>query len=85
MTKKEDLNKYRDQIRELLKMDILSRYYYQKGKVIGSLYTDPVLNDATGVLKDPARYAGILEGKYSQPDNSLPGSVEEEIHSKDGQ
>ena len=83
--KKEDLNKYRDQIRELLKMDILSRYYYQKGKVIGSLYTDPVLNDATGVLKDPARYAGILEGKYSQPDNSLPGSVEEEIHSKDGQ
>jgi len=83
--KKGDLNKYRDQIRELLKMDILARYYYQKGKIIGSLKTDPVLNDAVTVLKDNARYTGILAGKYSQPDNSLPGSVEEELHSKDGQ
>ncbi|MCX6287431.1 MAG: S41 family peptidase [Bacteroidetes bacterium] len=83
--KKEDLNKYRDQVHELLKMDILARYYYQKGKIIGSLKTDPVLNDALKVLKDSDRYAGILAGKYSQPDNSLPGSVEEELHSNDGQ
>ena len=83
--KKEDLNKYSDQIRELLKMDILARYYYQKGKIIGSLKTDPLINEAIGVLKDSDRYAGILAGKFSQPDNSLPGSVEEELHSKDGQ
>jgi carboxyl-terminal processing protease len=83
--KKEDLKKYRDQVQELLKADILGRYYYQKGKIIGALKTDPVLNNALGVLKDSARYAGILAGKFSQPDNSLPGSVEEELHSKDGQ
>jgi len=83
--KKEDLNKYRDQVRELLKMDILSRYYYQKGKVIGTLKTDPLLKDAIGILNDPTRYSGILAGKYSQPDNSLPGSVEEELQSKEGQ
>ncbi len=83
--KKEDLNKYSDQVHELLKMDILARYYYQKGKIIGSLKTDPVLNEAIGVLKDADRYAGILAGKYSQPDNSLPGSVEEELHPADGQ
>ncbi|MCX6281040.1 MAG: S41 family peptidase [Bacteroidetes bacterium] len=81
--KKGDLNKYRDQVHELLKMDILARYYFQKGKIIGSLKTDPVLNDAVGVLKDTEKYAGILAGKYSQPDNSLPGSVEEELHSND--
>jgi len=83
--KKEDMNKYRDQVKELLKMDILSRYYYQKGKIIGSLKTDPVLNEAINVLKDSVRYSGILAGKFSQPDNSLPGSVEEELHSKDSQ
>jgi len=83
--KKGDLNKYKDQIRELLKMDILARYYYQKGKIIGSLKTDPVLNDAIAVLQDQSRYTGILAGKFSQPDNSLPGSVEEELHQKDGQ
>ena len=83
--KKEDMNKYRDQVHELLKMDILSRYYYQKGKIIGSLKTDPVLNEALSVLKDSVRYSGILAGKFSQPDNSLPGSVEEELHSKDRQ
>jgi len=44
-----------------------------------------VLNEAIGVLKDADRYAGILAGKYSQPDNSLPGSVEEELHPADGQ
>ena len=83
--KKEDLNKYKDQVHELLKMDILARYYFQKGKIIGSLKTDPALNDAIAVLKDPGRYAGILAGKYSRPDNSLPGSVQEELHSNDGQ
>lgn len=83
--KKEDLNKYRDQIRELLKMDILSRYYYQKGKIIGSLKTDPALNEGIALLKDTAKYSGILSGKFSQPDNSLPGSVEEEQLLKEGQ
>ena len=83
--KKEDLKKYRDQVQELLKADILGRYYYQKGKIIGTLKTDPLLNDAFSVLKDSARYTGILAGKFSQLDNSLPGSVEEELHSKDGQ
>ena len=83
--KKEDLNKYRDQIRELLKMDILSRYYYQKGKIIGSLKTDPVLNEGLALIKDTEKYSAILSGKFSQPDNSLPGSVEEEQLLKDGQ
>ena len=83
--KKGDLNKYRDQINDLLKMDILARYYFQRGKIIGSLKSDPILNEALTVLKDSVKYNGILAGKYSQPDNSLPGSVEEEQQLKDTQ
>jgi len=83
--KKEDLNKYRDQVRDLLKMDILARYYYQKGKIIGALKTDQVLNEGISILNDSAKYSSILAGKFSQPDTSLPGSVEEEQQLNEGQ
>lgn len=83
--KKEDLNKYKDQISDLIKMEILGRYYYQKGKIIGVLKTDQVLKEATELLQDNAKYSAILAGKFSQPDNSLPGSVEEEQQLNEGQ
>jgi carboxyl-terminal processing protease len=83
--KKEDLNKYRDQIRELLKMEILSRYYFQSGKIIGALKSDPEIAEAIGLIHDTTKYAGILAGKFSQPDNSLPGSVQEEQEKKEGE
>jgi len=65
--KKEDLNKYQNQIKELLKMEIISRYYYQKGKVQSSLKHDPDIAIAVSTLKDPERYNAILSGKYIQP------------------
>ena len=83
--KKEDLNKYTDQIKELLKMDILSRYYFQRGKIIGALKSDPEITEAIGLVNDTAKYSGILAGKFSQPDHSLPGSVQEEQEMKEGQ
>jgi carboxyl-terminal processing protease len=83
--KKEDLNKYRDQVRDLLKMEILGRYYFQKGKIVGMLSSDQVLKEAIDLLKDNTKYSGILAGKFSQPDNSLPGSVEEEQQTQDNQ
>jgi len=65
--KKEDLNKYQNQIKELLKMEIISRYYYQKGKVQSSLKHDPDIAIAVSTLKDPERYNAILSRKYIQP------------------
>lgn len=65
--KKEDMNKYQDQIRELLKMEIISRYYFQKGKVQSSLKHDPEIAIAVSTLKDPEKYNAILNGKYIQP------------------
>jgi len=65
--KKGDLNKYQDQIRELLKMEIISKYYFQKGKVQASLKHDPDIAIAVNTLRDPERYNSILNGKYIQP------------------
>ena len=65
--KKEDINKYEDQIRYLLKLDIVTRYYFQKGKAEASLDGDKELALAVTTLKDPQRYQDLLSGKYIQP------------------
>lgn len=77
--KKEDLKKYESQIRELLKMEIVTRYYYQKGKIESSLNKDPEITLAISTLKDPEKYTGILSGKYIPPKpDTLNPAVEEE-------
>jgi len=65
--KEADINKYEDQIRELLRMEIISRYYYQKGKVESSLNKDPELTRAIEVLHQPDLYASILNGTWVDP------------------
>jgi carboxyl-terminal processing protease len=65
--KKADLNKYQSQISDLLKMEILSRYYYQRGKVQASLKHDPDIALSVSTIRDPDRYNAILSGKYTPP------------------
>ncbi|MBU2465258.1 MAG: peptidase S41, partial [Bacteroidetes bacterium] len=58
--KKNDLQKHRNEVEELLKMEIAQRYYYQKGKIIAALQNDPELKTAFDILEDEARYHEIL-------------------------
>ena len=58
--KKNDIRKHRDEIEELLKMEIAQRYYYQKGKIIAALDHDPDLEMAFQIIQDSARYKEIL-------------------------
>ncbi len=60
--KSEDLITYKDQIKELLKDEIVSRYYYQTGRIIASLNNDPELNKAINVLEGRETYLAILDG-----------------------
>ncbi len=68
--KDEDLNKYKDQINELLKIDIVSRYYYQKGKIIASIADDPEIKEAMEILENKTLYESILNGTYKQNDDN---------------
>ncbi|MFZ4521130.1 MAG: S41 family peptidase [Bacteroidales bacterium] len=70
--KQEDLQKYSDQIKDLLKMEIVTRYYYQKGKIVAALKNDPELVDAISTLRDTEKYTGILSGKFVQPKPEIP-------------
>ena len=59
--KSRDLTKYREEISEMLKSEILSRYYYQKGRVEGSLIHDKDVLKAVEILSDKAQYTKILK------------------------
>ena len=60
--KDEDLITHRDQISEIIKIEIASRYYYQTGKVEANLSTDPEIKKAIELIKEKLEYATILEG-----------------------
>jgi carboxyl-terminal processing protease len=61
--KEEDLMTHRDQISEILAVEIASRYYYQKGKVITSLKYDPEIKKAIELIEETENYSSILNGK----------------------
>jgi carboxyl-terminal processing protease len=60
--KKRDFDLQADFIRSLLKEEIASRYFYQKGRIQSSLENDPDLDKAIEVLKNPSLYGSILKG-----------------------
>jgi len=57
--KKNDIYKHRKEIEEMLKIEIVSRYYFQKGKIIASLQNDPELKRAVSVIADKS-YSKLL-------------------------
>ena len=61
--KKQDIYKFKEEISMVLANEIVSRYYYQKGRIINTLSTDPDIKEAKALLKDSARYKSILSGK----------------------
>ena len=60
---KDDMVRYKDEIIELLENEIVSRYYYQNGRVEASLKNDPYMKQAKEVLKNQVRYKSILAGE----------------------
>jgi carboxyl-terminal processing protease len=58
--KNEDLVTFKEEIKELLKEEIVSRYYYQKGRVESLLARDPDVNEALSILADKGKYSSLL-------------------------
>jgi carboxyl-terminal processing protease len=82
--KKGDINKHMDQIRELLKLEIVTRYYYQKGKVVSSLKNDTDLAEAVNTLHNTSLYQSVLDGTYKAPKQPDDDPVEEDTSDDTG-
>ena len=59
--KETDLVKNRKDIEDLLRLEIVGRYYYQKGRIEASLLNDDDLNEAFDILLNNERYQSILK------------------------
>ncbi len=64
--KKKDIQKNKSEIEEMLKIEIVTRYYYQRGKMEASLVNDPEVLKAIKVLNDKKLYSSILDGTYTK-------------------
>jgi carboxyl-terminal processing protease len=62
--KDKDLQTFRQEISDLLKDEIVSRYYYQKGRIEASLPDDPEVTKAIEILSELTSYNSILKGTY---------------------
>lgn len=58
--KSEDLQTFRPEIAEMLRSEIVSRYYYQEGRIAAMLQDDPDVLKALELFKTPAEYAALL-------------------------
>jgi len=56
----QDLDKSGDEIRDLLKDEIVSRYYYQKGAIIAALRNDKDIKSVLSLFHNPSEYTRLL-------------------------
>lgn len=66
--KKKDIVENKPEISDILQQEIVSRYYYQKGRIESTLSDDAELKTATKVLTDATRYTSILDGTITKAD-----------------
>lgn len=64
--KNKDLIKFKDEIKFMLKDEIVGRYYYQKGRIETDVHSDPEVAKADSTLKDNTTYKAILNGTFAK-------------------
>lgn len=80
--KKTDLTTYKSEIKRVLETQIVSRYYYDKGKVMQAFQYDKELSTAKNLLNDNDKMLAILkgEGEYKtigSPVKTIAAAVED--------
>ncbi|HKK63724.1 MAG TPA: S41 family peptidase, partial [Bacteroidales bacterium] len=58
-----DLDTFHDDIAQILKEEIVERYYYREGRIRQQITDDIQLEKALELINDPARRSGILSGQ----------------------
>ena len=61
--KQQDLKKYKEEIRDLLSMEIVGRYHYQNTAKFIAFEKDLEVKTAVSILQDTNKYAQILRIK----------------------
>jgi len=59
--KKEDLQKFEDEIKSILQEEIITRYYFQEGAIAAMLDRDPSIHQACALFQDMPQYHSLLK------------------------
>ena len=65
-SKEEDLKNFQEEITQVLENEIVSRYYYQNGRIVQSLSEDNDIQSALSLLKNKEQYNEILAGTFKK-------------------
>ena len=65
-SKNNDIERFKSEISELLEMEIVTRYFYQKGKIETTIKHDEEIAKAIDVLDNMELYDAILRGDSIQ-------------------
>ena len=65
-SKTNDLERFKEQISEVIEGEIVTRYYFQNGRIEASLKHDDEVNKAVKILQDQEAYKAILNGTYKE-------------------
>ncbi|MCB0521915.1 MAG: S41 family peptidase, partial [Saprospiraceae bacterium] len=60
--KKADLNKHKDMINDMIEKEIVSRYFYEIGRIKIGLRNDVEIKEAVKLFDDKAKYDSLLKG-----------------------
>lgn len=80
--KKDDLVKYKPEIKQFLEEEIASRYYFQSGRLEASMKDDDELKEAIAVLNDNSRYTKILTTIVKAEKPFYDSKRQEELYKK---
>ncbi|KAA6323234.1 putative CtpA-like serine protease, partial [termite gut metagenome] len=61
-----DLDYFSKDIKNVISVEIIKRYYYQCGSIIQQLKDDDGLREAVKILNDPERYKGMLSASVKR-------------------
>lgn len=81
--KKEDIVKNKTELMQLLKEEIVSRYYFQVGRAEASVGYDPEIRKAVEVLNNPTFYASVLNGTYKEEPKKIEAQKEDSKKKKE--
>ena len=69
--KQEDVEKNREEISKIIEQEIVSRYYFQSGKIEASFQNDLEIQKALEVLEKPSVVSDILNGTFKASNETL--------------
>jgi carboxyl-terminal processing protease len=72
-SKKDDLLQFKDEVRKVLENEIVSRYYFEKGRIEQAFQYDNDLNEAVKVIANRSVFASILKGEGTYKTIGKPG------------